>query len=220
MRWNQSQRRGFATALVSGIVLLSPQIGTLARAIEGPIASTSVAAEILTVEKGPATGEVILSWTGGTSPWEVFRSTDPTTVIAPASFLGTTATGSWTDTPPADESIVFYLVGSCGTPATPVPRGCTTCDICDAWDLSWAPIACADHYVVRWKCVFHAEQAWSVVGNSVGDICFDIGMCDLCGAGVEYIRVQACSGVGCSVAANVPVSETPNSCGGGCCVPR
>lgn len=220
MRWNQSLRRGFATALVSGIVLLAPQIGLVTGASAEPIASTTLAAEVLTVQKGPAAAEVTLNWTGGASPWQVFRSTDPVTMIAPANLLGTTTTGSWTDAPPADETMVFYVVGSCGTPAAPAPRGCATCDICDAWGLSWAPIACADHYVVRWKCVFHPEQAWTVVGTSVGDICVDIGMCDLCVSGVEYIHVEACSGVGCSVAAGVPIFETPNICGGGCCVPR
>ena len=151
---------------------------------------------------------------------EVFRSTDPSIVPEPVSLLGTTAAGSWIDAPPADERLVFYEVISCGAPAPPDPRGCAACDICDSWSISWDPVACADYYVVRWKCIFHAEQAWMLIGTSVGDICNDLGMCDACETGVEYLRVEACGGAGCSSASSVPVSETPSLCGGGCCVPR
>jgi hypothetical protein len=182
-------------------------------------ASADLAGEVLTLEQGSAPGEVVLHWTGGASPWEVFRSTNPATVVDPTNRLTTTTAVSWPDTPPPGDSPVFYQVVSCATPASPVPHGCVGCDVCDAWGLSWAPVACTSRYVVRWACVFNPEQAWDVFATSVGDICFDIGMCDRCGSGVQYIRVQACNGSGCSVAVDVPDSEIPSQCGGGCCVP-
>ena len=182
-------------------------------------ASADLAGEFLTVEKGTAPGEVVLRWTGGTSPWEVFRSTSPGAVLDPPNRLGTTTASSWPDVPPANEHLIFYNVVSCATPAAPAPRGCVGCDVCDTWGLSWAPVACTSHYVVRWGCVFNPEQAWNVFATSVGDICFDIGMCERCGSGVQYIRVEACNGSGCSIAVDVPDSEIPSQCGGGCCVP-
>ncbi len=182
-------------------------------------ASADLAGEILTVNKGAVPGGVVLIWTGGTSPWEVYRSTSPATVLDPANRLGTTTAGPWPDTPPPNQSLVFYQVVSCATPAAPAPHGCVGCDVCDTWGLSWAPVACTTHYVVRWGCVFNPAQTWNVFATSVGDICFDIGMCERCGSGVQYIRVEACNGSGCSIAVDVPDSEIPSTCGGGCCAP-
>lgn len=206
-------------------IVLAPAIlfasaGALLCAAEVPLPVTATA-EVLMLEKGPPAGAVTLHWAGGTSPWEIFRSIDPGMVVAPSNRLAETSATSWTDAPPADQHLVVYQVNSCGTPAAPEPHGCATCDICDTWGLTWAAVACTDHYLVLWKCIFFPEQVWNV-GNatSVGDICSDIGMCDRCSSGVEYIHVEACSGSGCSSAAAVPTSETPSQCGGGCCVPR
>lgn len=198
-----------------GLVLLAALLSALGPAF----ASTDLAGEVLTINKDTTAGEVVLLWTGGTSPWEVFRSPTPVAVVDPSNRLATTTAGSWTDVPPASEALLFYQVGSCALPATPIPHGCASCDVCDTWGISWAPIACTSHYMVRWKCTFVSEQAWEVFGTSVADICTDIGMCDRCGSGVVYIRVQACNGSGCSVAADVPADELPSQCGGGCCVP-
>lgn len=177
------------------------------------------ATELLSLDRGSSADEVVLHWTGGTSPWEVFRSTDPATVLAPANRVGQTGAPAWTDVAAPDEPLVFYHVGSCGVPAAPQPHGCANCDVCDTWGLSWPPVACADRYAVRWKCTFNPEQLWNVFATSVEDICFDIGMCERCSSGVVYIRVQACSGSGCSLAVDVPAAEIPHQCGGGCCVP-
>jgi hypothetical protein len=144
----------------------------------------------------------------------VFRSNAPGTVTDPAYRLGATTVGSWTDLSPANDSLVFYQVVSCATPAAPAPHGCASCDVCDVWGLSWAAVACTTHYVVRWKCTFVAEQAWNISATSVTDICTDIGMCERCSNGVE-----SCNGSGCSSAVDVPASELPSQCGGGCCVP-
>lgn len=178
----------------------------------------------LAVEIGPGASDVSLQWVGGQLPWQVFRSTDPATVTDPANRLGDTDLQAWVDSPPAAE-LIFYRVTSCGSPGSPSPHGCSNCDFCDLWGLSWDAVACARHYVVRWKCgTFNPEQVWNV-GNTtmVDDICFDIGMCDggtcVAGGSVQYIRVEACNPSGCSAAASVPSNETPGSCGGGCCFP-
>jgi len=199
-----------------GLLLLVAAVGP---AGAGVSAAVDLAGEVLTVNKGAGPGEVVLLWTGGTSPWQVFRSTAPATVLDPSNRLATTTVGSWTDVPPGSASLVFYQVGSCATPAAPAPHGCASCDVCDIWGLSWAPVACTSHYVVRWKCTFVPEQTWNVFATSVADICTDIGMCARCSNGVVYIRVEACNGAGCSLAVDVPASEIPSQCGGGCCVP-
>ena len=61
---------------------------------------------LLTVEAGPAPGEVTLSWYACPSTFGVYRSTDPATVVAPEHALGTTPGASWVDVPP--EGDVFY----------------------------------------------------------------------------------------------------------------
>ena len=126
-----------------GLVL----VASLASALGQASASTELAGEVLTVGKGAAPGEVVLLWTGGTSPWEVFRSTSPATVPDPSNRLATTTASSWLDVPPANEPLVLYQVVSCATPAAPAPHGCVGCDVCDTWGLSWAPVACTTHYV-------------------------------------------------------------------------
>ena len=45
---------------------------------------------ILTLDTGPGADEVSLQWTGGQSPWQVFRSVDPSSVTAPGNSLGDT----------------------------------------------------------------------------------------------------------------------------------
>jgi hypothetical protein len=176
---------------------------------------------ILTLESGPSASDVTLQWTGGQSPWQVFRSVDPASVTAPGNSLGDTDLLMWVDSPPAVD-LSFYQVSSCGRPASPAPRGCSTCDCCDPWGLSWEPVICARHYVVRWKCpLLNPEQVWNVGDvTSVNDVCVDIDMCNgMCSSGVDYIRVQACNPSGCSSSVNVPSSEIPRLCGGGCCCP-
>lgn len=67
----------------------------------------------LDLNPGPAPGEVVLSWTGGRSPYGVFRSTDPTLVIDPANRLGETAGNTWTDLPPDGETFFYKVTTSC-----------------------------------------------------------------------------------------------------------
>lgn len=63
----------------------------------------------LSVDRGVATGDVELEWTGGLSPFRVFRSTDPAAITSPAKRIGQTDVRSWTDDPPAAD-LQFYRV--------------------------------------------------------------------------------------------------------------
>ena len=164
------------------------------------------------------TGSMTLEWTGGQAPWLVFRSTDAASVLDPANKLGEIDASPWIDFPPPAD-LLFYLVNACGVPPPPQPHGCSTCACCDSWGINWNPVECATHYVVRWRCGISPEQVWNVGDvTAVSDVCNDIDMCNgMCGTGVSYIRVSACNSVGCSNAVNVPVTERPSACGGGCC---
>jgi hypothetical protein len=61
----------------------------------------------LSVSPGPGAGEFTLDWAGGQPDFEVFRSTDASTVTDPGNKLGDTSTHQWIDTPPAG-AIFFY----------------------------------------------------------------------------------------------------------------
>src|SRR3989442_7477781 len=65
----------------------------------------------LYVNIDPSFGTLTLQWTGGDPEFQVFRSTDPATVVDPASKLGDTSLRTWYDQPPA-ASILFYKVTS------------------------------------------------------------------------------------------------------------
>ncbi len=54
---------------------------------------------------------VALSWTGGASPWNVYRSSDVHKVIAPSNYLGATSNTSYSDTPPAGQVYFYQVVG-------------------------------------------------------------------------------------------------------------
>jgi len=68
----------------------------------------------LTVGPGAGPGQVDLEWSGGTSPYRVYRSTTATSVAATLNLLGETASTSWVDTPPAG-NLFFYRVTSVPT---------------------------------------------------------------------------------------------------------
>ena len=63
----------------------------------------------LHIAAGPSAGEVTLTWSGTGVYFEVFRSTDPSSVTAPANLIGLTAGTLFNDTPPA-ASIDYYVV--------------------------------------------------------------------------------------------------------------
>jgi len=63
----------------------------------------------LTVAHGALPGDVLLTWSGGTEPFQVFRSDEPGNVSDPANLIGQTLTSNWTDSPPS-ASIHYYHV--------------------------------------------------------------------------------------------------------------
>ena len=65
------------------------------------------------VSKGPAAGNVSLAWNGGLAPYSIFRSPTPVDVTTPVSYLGTSGSGSWVDTPPPGGIFFYYVEGQC-----------------------------------------------------------------------------------------------------------
>jgi hypothetical protein len=66
----------------------------------------------LTAVRGPAAGQVTLSWNGTIPSYTVYRASDAATVTGLGNSLGNTATNNFVDTPPVGLS--FYLVvGNC-----------------------------------------------------------------------------------------------------------
>ncbi len=170
----------------------------------------------LMLVRGPAEGEVTLHWTGGSAPWEIYRSSTAVSLTEPMNLLGDTLKSPWIDLPPAT-ALTFYSVESCGIPMETQTSGCPTCFCCRPWSISWEPVQCTSYYRVSWQCFTAPEMAVNVVGaTSIEDLCA-FGMCDdaACANAINYISVQACSGTGCSNAVDVP--SIPLVCGGGCC---
>ena len=64
---------------------------------------------LVNLAKGGVTGTVVLNWAGGTSAFTIYRASNPAGVAVPANAVGTAATLTFTDTPPAD-GIFFYVV--------------------------------------------------------------------------------------------------------------
>jgi hypothetical protein len=60
----------------------------------------------LTVARGALPGDVLLTWSGGTEPFQVFRSDEPGNVSDPANLIGQTPTSNWNDAPPP--AIIHY----------------------------------------------------------------------------------------------------------------
>lgn len=112
--------------------------------------------------------------------------------------------------------------GTGGTVGNPPPapsvQGCTTCDCCDPWIVSWTPSTGATYYNVFWTC-FIIEHTINVGTITSADLCDPlVGMCSSaeCANGVASVYVQACNAGACS--AKVPVvNGLPIACGGGCC---
>ncbi len=75
----------------------------------------------LSVTKEPGSEAVTLDWTGGDPPFEVFRSTNPATVLDPGSKIGETSDRSWTDPSPPGGVVYYRVTLESGPPATLVP---------------------------------------------------------------------------------------------------
>jgi hypothetical protein len=67
----------------------------------------------ITLSKGPSAGNITLTWTGGLTPYSVFRSTSALEVTTPFGFLGTSAASGFIDTPPVGGTFFYYIQGEC-----------------------------------------------------------------------------------------------------------
>jgi cysteine-rich repeat protein len=63
----------------------------------------------LTLEKGPGAAQATLTWSGAPSPYEVYRSSSPSGVVAPPNLIATPPDPTYVDSPP-DVSLLFYVV--------------------------------------------------------------------------------------------------------------
>jgi hypothetical protein len=91
--------------LINQVMLISILIFSLS------IINASEDGILLSMEKGPETSSVTLNWSGKEPTFEVYRSTDPQTVIKSTHKVGETQEFQWVDTPPGSE-LLFYKVGS------------------------------------------------------------------------------------------------------------
>ena len=66
----------------------------------------------LTVRKGAASGEIDLSWSGGTANYTVYRGTNVATVDDPANALLTTSALSYADVPPSGTTVYYKVRAS------------------------------------------------------------------------------------------------------------
>ncbi|MCU0230215.1 MAG: IPT/TIG domain-containing protein [Acidobacteria bacterium] len=100
-------RRPLASRLVVLLVVASLTAGA-----QLPLLADAIA---LSAARGPGAGEVTLSWSGGTAPYQVFRAALPAAVLDPPNRIVTTPATTLVDAPPAAAS-AFYLVVGQGPP--------------------------------------------------------------------------------------------------------
>lgn len=65
----------------------------------------------LQVGRGPAPGEVTLTWSPGQPAYSVYRSTDPVAVSDRCARVGATVAPTWTETPPEAELVFYQIAG-------------------------------------------------------------------------------------------------------------
>lgn len=66
---------------------------------------------VLTVDRGPAPGDVSLSWSAGQGSYSVYRGSDPQGVTHRCGRLGTTAATSWVDSVPSGDISYYQIAG-------------------------------------------------------------------------------------------------------------
>lgn len=72
---------------------------------------------VLNVGKGPAANQVTLTWSGGTQPYSVFRSTSPLDVET--QFVATSAASPYLDTPPVGQTFYYFVQPTCVADTNP-----------------------------------------------------------------------------------------------------
>lgn len=156
----------FRFALTCTTAMLGVMAAFGSRAAEGPASGDAALAPavttptpellpqddiLLTVTPGPASGQIVLSWTGGLPLFNIFRSPTVPVLITPANNLGSTNSPGWFDAPPAGNIFYYEIHGTgCASDA-----GCPTahcrdsycCDTacagtCQACNLSGAEGTC------------------------------------------------------------------------------
>lgn len=79
------------------------------------VCSTSCVADgtTLTLARGAVAGDVVLNWTGGTAPFDIYRSRTASAIDQAANDIGSTSATTFTDRPV--DNVTFYLVrgGTC-----------------------------------------------------------------------------------------------------------
>jgi hypothetical protein len=74
------------------------------------VSAAAIASEpVLSVQRGPGTGDITLNWSGGMPPFEIYRSEQASDVVDPLNLLATTFETSLVDTPSGTD-LVFYRV--------------------------------------------------------------------------------------------------------------
>src|SRR5262245_29903275 len=103
LKFGASRARSLARI---GLALLIVVLG----AADAPAQTSAI---VLTVRHGPGPLDVTLEWTGGSAPYEIFRSIDMKDVCQPQNTLAITDVRTWADlAPPA--GFVYYRVHSAG----------------------------------------------------------------------------------------------------------
>ncbi len=166
---------------------------------------------LLQARPGPGAGEVLLSWIGSPSLYEVFRSTSPSVVVSPGNKLSETSGSEWVDAPPGSYRIVFYAVMPACDPDCPAGRQCCG-GACV--DLGSDPLHCGGCAIVCNSGEACAAGVCScpAPGMTCDGACVDptsdSDHCD--GCGIACGAGQVCSGGACVCAPGM----TP--CGGTC----
>jgi hypothetical protein len=74
---------------------------------------------VLDVGKGPSANQVTLTWSGGSQPYAVYRSTLPADVESSLSFVGSSAASPYVDTPPVGQAFYYFVQPTCVADTNP-----------------------------------------------------------------------------------------------------
>ena len=108
----------------SVLLLLTAARGLASAADEASTESSSAVADSVAVRatKSSNPGDVLLPWTGQSGSVTVYRASSPLGVASPGNRLGTSASLSWIDSPPAQPATFYDVrnVACSGAGAGPV----------------------------------------------------------------------------------------------------